>query len=385
MIAPPPPTTKIPAAGRVFFVICLILAVAVAALPSDPDKKPNAETPPSAAPASAVAAPAEPPPEPIPEQQPRKVGKPNEANRRAEAEAKSFLKPCGFPGDRQSMCLIKQRNFVEQYILAKAGDANAMGSTASSFRPISPMTPNFADAVERNLGLPVSLMQACVWSVVRANTPLDGSQATMTAYIRRSIIESNLRRAAEICAELPQQEQLVARRRSEALLQELRTNPAVYPAAERDPPRPYKLDPRAEAEARTFLRPCPPEDEEWGIPCLNRREEFVDEYVRAKAGDPDAIETVGLTFYEGGYKAFRPLNQGVEASNARSCAWDTVLANRRGSADDRAGAARSCARVPDAERPAALALAAQITREIATAPARMPPPRTRRVLSPVAH
>ena len=102
-----------------------------------------------------------------------KTGQAN-ATQRAEAEARTYLPPCvEKEPERQQLCLLNQRNFIEQYVLAKAGDAFAMGSTAFSFDPSTAST-EFSKTVTfalQRLGEPASIPQACAWRMVIVDQP----------------------------------------------------------------------------------------------------------------------------------------------------------------------------------------------------------------------
>ena len=141
------------------------------------------------------------------------------ANRRAEAEARSFLSPCKEVSEEQPLCRLHQRNFIEQYVYAKAGDLGAMGSTSSSFTR-HPLTedPHLFD-----LGSPAeNLVQACAWQMARAEATRGGNG------IERGT-------AAERCRTLNQTERLAAGERAAQLLRELRAAPASTPSGDWEP------------------------------------------------------------------------------------------------------------------------------------------------------
>jgi hypothetical protein len=139
------------------------------------------------------------------------------ANQRAEKEARSWLIPCELTGTRQDTCLQAQKNFIEQYVYAKAGDAGAQHSTASSFGSSAFNDP---EGLNR-LGMPRNAVQACAWWQVAAQNP--------------RALPSERRVADEVCAALPPDDARAGRRRAEQLLQELQTAPARMPPPDWEP------------------------------------------------------------------------------------------------------------------------------------------------------
>jgi hypothetical protein len=96
------------------------------------------------------------------------------AIQRAEAEARSYLPACTEKDDdRQQLCLITERNFVEQYVYAKAGDVLAMGSTASSFDEHGESDDFEKEAAYNGgAGRPFNAVQTCAWRMVIADQPV---------------------------------------------------------------------------------------------------------------------------------------------------------------------------------------------------------------------
>ena len=117
-----------------------------------------------------------------------------DANARAEKEARSWLKPCK-ESDKsiQQMCLLHQQNFIHQYVFAKSGDTSAMGSTSFSFS-----TPIIGPLVKMSwIGMPLNLVQACAWQVARMeSTRGDARSERLVASIRCDVLSPNERRAA---------------------------------------------------------------------------------------------------------------------------------------------------------------------------------------------
>ncbi len=99
--------------------------------------------------------------------------RPGSAIRRAEGEARSYLPACTEKDDdRQQLCLIEERNFVEQYVYAKAGDVLAMGSTASSFDEHAESEEFKKEpAYNGGAGRPFNAVQTCAWRMVIADQP----------------------------------------------------------------------------------------------------------------------------------------------------------------------------------------------------------------------
>jgi hypothetical protein len=137
------------------------------------------------------------------------------ANRVAEQEARTWLKPCKErTKDLQGLCLQNQGSFIEQYIYAKAGDPSAMGSTSASFRKTSLNDPDYY-----RIGMPQSLVQSCAWQAVR----MASTRGQTAVSGQRDAMDS-------ICAPLSMNEAAAAIERANRLLFELRTNPARMPA-----------------------------------------------------------------------------------------------------------------------------------------------------------
>ena len=138
-------------------------------------------------------------------------------NAAAEREARSFLPPCK-PGPDRQLCLIHQRNFIEQYVYAKAGDFPAQRSTAESFDTLHLKT----DAVLSDyVGMPRNQLQSCAWWLVDAQQ--DTSLANPDALIRHA------------CGGLGGVMQSLAMHRADLLLHELRTHPARMPSDDWEP------------------------------------------------------------------------------------------------------------------------------------------------------
>lgn len=82
----------------------------------------------------------------------------------AEAEARTYLTPCP-KADAAALdeCLANQYRFVENYVLAKSGDASAAGTIAGDFSP----HPGNATKPPSRLGFPLNPVQSCAWLMFR--------------------------------------------------------------------------------------------------------------------------------------------------------------------------------------------------------------------------
>jgi hypothetical protein len=313
-------------------------------------------------------------------------------NQKAEAEARSFLIPCRqSDGSKQETCLYNQRDFIERYVVAKAGSSDEMGQVANAFLPRA--DPD--DDHDRGLGLPLRPIEACAWRMV--GITLD---AHYDYYVQRD------------CGRLPADDRFAARRRAEHLVQELRSTPAQMPSLywepaiaglkpdPRIPPQrklPRITDPagmRAQQEGKGFFASCGNVDEEYNkiarenrMPvqkadlryverCQERQADFLDEYVRAKAGDTEAMRLVALDFYRSDAPVSR-LGNPVRHSAIEECAWASVRAARDKSFEAQIDAGRHCAHLPLADRPSAVARVAMLEHDLQTTPARMPPRKER--------
>jgi hypothetical protein len=100
--------------------------------------------------------------------------RPGGAIQQAEAEARAYLPACTEKDDgRQQLCLITERNFVEQYVYAKAGDVVAMGSTAASFDENAESEEFKKDpAYNGGAGRPFNAVQTCAWRMVIVDQPV---------------------------------------------------------------------------------------------------------------------------------------------------------------------------------------------------------------------
>jgi len=140
-------------------------------------------------------------------------------NALAEKEARQFLRPCQ-PGETQQLCLIHQRNFIEQYVYAKSGEKGGQSSTADSFDTHHLMTE---PSLSIGLGMPQNQIQSCAWRVVIVQYGHSDIWAADTGMVRSA------------CGTLDQTGQAIALRRADELLRELRTNPARMPSLDWEP------------------------------------------------------------------------------------------------------------------------------------------------------
>lgn len=132
------------------------------------------------------------------------------ANKRAEAEARSFLLACHQPDrHQQETCKQNQRDFVEMFVDARAGDLSSMRLTASNFAaPID--NPDYA-------GLPHAQVQACAWRVAIARLS------------PHSLIFAAAEGVRSACAGLAGVGFANAQARADRILQEIQTEPAQIP------------------------------------------------------------------------------------------------------------------------------------------------------------
>lgn len=127
------------------------------------------------------------------------------ANKRAEAEARSFLSPCHQPDQRrQENCKQNQSDFIETYLDARSGDLSSMRLVA-------------ADFVASVTGMPRDQVQACAWRLAVAQ------QAT-----RVELAAARLD-ARATCGTLSGVRLANAQYRADRILQELQTEPVQQP------------------------------------------------------------------------------------------------------------------------------------------------------------
>lgn len=139
-------------------------------------------------------------------------------NQAAEREARQFLTKCP-PGEAQETCLIHQRNFIEQYVYAKAGDHAGQTSTAASFDMHHPPDDTTC------LGLPQNQIQSCAWRIVIVQF---GAPSPYPTDIDARMIQDG-------CGKLSPVEMAISERRADELLRELRTHPAATPSDDWEP------------------------------------------------------------------------------------------------------------------------------------------------------
>ena len=275
-----------------------------------------------------------------------------------QAEAMFFLTPCRqIAPDNVALCADHQLDFVTEYQAAKRGGFQSMEHVAGSFAGPNPKQREYPHDVALWVGRPFNPREACAWReaiFLMRKGPFDEAFVMIA------------------CASLPLTSWESADTRAKALVREIHPETKVPASFTVSSPRHHPTDQAAEDEARTFFEPCPPKITQWGASCLGRQEEFVDDYIRAKAGDLTAMQAVSKRFWDSQVPAYRPDEFGIQVSNVRMCAWDTVRSRLTSSQVDRNAANHSCGLVPSAGRPAALAMATDLLREIKVSPA--PPP-----------
>jgi hypothetical protein len=152
---------------------------------------------------------------------------PPDPNQLAEREARQFLRPCEprYKGEYVQLCLVDQRNFIEQYVYAKAGDYMAQGSTAYSFD-----THRLPDDLSWT-GMPQNQVQSCAWRIV------------IVQYGHPDVQPFDAELMGPACSPLSRVEQVVAGRRADELLRSLRASPARMPADDWEPAMPGLVEP----------------------------------------------------------------------------------------------------------------------------------------------
>jgi hypothetical protein len=139
-------------------------------------------------------------------------------NAAAEKEARSYLRPCKQSDeDLRQLCLLHQRNFIEQYVYAKANDYLAQSSTAGSF------DTRHKDDDLSWIGMPQNQIQSCAWRLVIVQIA-DPESPSSSSYAAQST-----------CGVLQPLEQTLALRRADELVRELRTHPAAMPDDDWEP------------------------------------------------------------------------------------------------------------------------------------------------------
>lgn len=127
------------------------------------------------------------------------------ANKRAEAEARSFLSPCHQPDQRrQDNCKQNQSDFIETYLDARSGDLSSMRMIA-------------ADFVASITGMPRDQVQACAWRL---------AVAQLAARVELAAARLD---AQTTCGSLSSVGLANAQHRADRILQELQTEPDQQP------------------------------------------------------------------------------------------------------------------------------------------------------------
>lgn len=135
---------------------------------------------------------------------------------------------------------------------------------------------------------------------------------------------------------------------------------------------------RVYREAERFTRPCTVADREGQQWCLINTEEFLRDYLRARAGDYQAQRNIAhmLGATRGGM--LRDHYAGVTANPIEACAWRLVIitsGHPQAHTGDVTNVRMTCERLTGPERQAVLIRAEQITTAITEDPVRNPPRR----------
>ena len=158
---------------------------------------------------------------------PPAAAQPN-SNQRAEAEARRMLPKCQQPTrDLQQLCLRNQRGFIWEYVRAMAGSDINIRGVSSYLRPLSPTD---TDSVRRQaIGLPVNLFESCAWLVWYSLMPPNQVERSMPPASFNDAMRNKSRFPDSRCDQLSPDEEILARRRGEQLMQQFLAAPAVMP------------------------------------------------------------------------------------------------------------------------------------------------------------
>jgi hypothetical protein len=137
----------------------------------------------------------------------------------AENEARGFLRPCK-PGGDQQICLINQRNFIEQYVYAKAGDHDGQTSTADSFDTNHLMTK---EVLVNYLGMPQNQIESCAWRIVVLQGGHSAPRVEDVAMVHHA------------CGTLDKAQRQSAGGRADDILRSMRTMPVPMPSDDWEP------------------------------------------------------------------------------------------------------------------------------------------------------
>lgn len=138
---------------------------------------------------------------------------------------------------------------------------------------------------------------------------------------------------------------------------------------------------RVRREAENHLRPCVATETEARRRCELNRQEFVRDYLRARAGELQGQRNVAYQLAgPAGEAAIRGHQEGIVADPMQACAWRIVVmstGHAEANQNDEAKERLDCGRLSEAQRAAARIRASELHVQIATDPVRKPPGRGR--------
>lgn len=156
------------------------------------------------------------------------------SNQRAEAEARAMLPKCRHPDQpTQQLCLGNQRNFIREYVFAKAGSDINIRGVASYLTPLSHNASDF----ERSLhfGIPPNVQEACAWRFWHAMMPSEGEALTASLPVLAARIRDKRRSWQPTCLQLHFDAREASLARAERLMNEYLSAPARMPPSDWKP------------------------------------------------------------------------------------------------------------------------------------------------------
>lgn len=155
-------------------------------------------------------------------------------NQRAEAEARAMLPKCQQPDrETQQICLRNHRDFIREYVRAKAGSEINIRGVASYLRPLPP-TATDLDRQEA-IGIPPNLFESCAWRFWHAMMPTAGEDPTTSLGVLAFRIRERRGSWQPTCLQLDVDKRDAALSRAVHLLNEYHANPARMPPSDWQP------------------------------------------------------------------------------------------------------------------------------------------------------
>ena len=140
------------------------------------------------------------------------------ANKAALTEARRYLIPCStYAGILRKLCEVNHRSLLDNYVLAKSGDAMAMTDIAMRLDE----DPNLYCPECTGIGIRQDKRQGCAWIIVTAESA-DGANR----------LAAMKERYADKCSHVSMNEDRAIDERADVLLAELRHNPTTPPPDE---------------------------------------------------------------------------------------------------------------------------------------------------------